>query len=84
MSLFSLDDDAKELLTSRVVNVFEETDEIYAEDFNLQKLSSLVSSNYKNVPQVVNEHFGKNFNAVLNDYRIQEACRPLDARCFFC
>lgn len=73
----SLDDDAKELLTSRVVNLFEETTEIYAEDFNLQKLSSLVSSNYKNVSQVVNEHFGKNFNAVLNDYRIQEACRRL-------
>ena len=46
-----------------------------AEDFNLNKLATLVGSNYKNVSQVINELMGKNFNALLNEYRIQEACR---------
>jgi AraC-like DNA-binding protein len=27
------------------------------------------------VSQVINEQMGKNFNALLNEYRIQEACR---------
>jgi len=73
-----LADDEKELLRNRIMNIFEQTDEIFAEDFNMQKLASLVNSNYKNVSQVINEVMGKNFSALLNEYRIQEACRRLN------
>ena len=73
----TLDDDEKELLTKRILKLLEETDEIYASDFNLNKLADLTGSNYKNVSQTINEQFGKNFNQLLNEYRIKEACRRL-------
>jgi len=71
----NLADDDKEILINRILKLFEDTDEIYAEDFNMQKLASLVASNYNNVSQVINERMGKNFNQLLNEYRINEACR---------
>ena len=71
----SLADNDKTILHGRIMNIFENTDEIFSEDFNMNKLASLVGSNYKNVSQVINEMIGKNFNALLNEYRIQEACR---------
>lgn len=70
-----LAEDDKSILQDRIMNLFENTDEIFAEDFNMNKLASLVNSNYKNVSQVINELMGKNFNTLLNEYRIQEACR---------
>ena len=73
----TLDDDEKELLTKRILKLLEESDEIYASDFNLNKLAELAGSNYKNVSQTINEQFGKNFNQLLNEYRIKEACRRL-------
>ena len=71
----TLAEDEKTMLQDRIMNLFENTDEIFAEDFNMNKLADLVGSNYKNVSQVINELIGKNFNALLNEYRIQEACR---------
>lgn len=74
----TLDDDDKTMLTNRILKVFEDTEEIFALDFNMQKLATLVNSNYNNVSQVVNEQFGKNFSQLLNEYRIKEACRRLN------
>ena len=71
----TLADDDKTMLQNRIMNIFENTDEIFAEDFNMNKLAALVGTNYKNVSQVINELIGKNFNTLLNEYRIQEACR---------
>lgn len=71
----TLAEDDKTMLQHRIINLFENTDEIFAEDFNMNKLATLVGSNYKNVSQVINELIGKNFNTLLNEYRIQEACR---------
>ena len=71
----TLAEDEKTMLQARIMNLFENTDEIFAEDFNMNKLADLVGSNYKNVSQVINELIGKNFNSLLNEYRIQEACR---------
>lgn len=71
----TLAEDDKTMLQNRIMNLFENTDEIFAEDFNMNKLAALVGSNYKNVSQVINELIGKNFNTLLNEYRIQEACR---------
>lgn len=74
----SLDDDDKLMLTKSILHIFEDTEEIYHPDFNLNKLAELVGSNYKNVSQIINEQIGKNFNQLLNEYRIKEACRRLD------
>lgn len=71
----NLADDDKDMLMNRILRLFEDTEEIYSEDFNMQKLASLVGSNYNNVSQVINECTGKNFSQLLNEYRIKEACR---------
>ena len=72
-----LTDDAKELLAQRIDAVMQNTDEICNSDFNLDRLAELTESNYKEVSQVINEHYGKNFKALLNECRIREACRRL-------
>lgn len=72
-----LTDDAKELLAQRIDAVMQNTDEICNSDFNLDRLAELAGSNYKEVSQVINERYGKNFKALLNECRIHEACRRL-------
>ena len=73
----TLDDDDKMIITERIFKLFEDSEEFLATDFNMNKLAELVGSNYKNVSQVVNENFKKNFNTLLNEYRIKEACRRM-------
>lgn len=46
-------------------------------DFNLDMLSGLVKSNNKYVSQAINETFGKNFSAYINEYRVNLACQRL-------
>lgn len=73
----TLDEDNKIVITERIFKLFEDSEEYLAADFNMNKLAELVGTNYKNVSQVINENFKKNFNALLNEYRIKEACRRL-------
>ena len=74
----TLGDDDKAALTDRILKVFENGDEIFESNFDMNRLADLVGSTYKNVSQTVNEQLGKNFNQVLNEYRIKEACRRLN------
>lgn len=73
----TLDEDEKVVITERIFKLFEDSEEYLSTDFNLNKLADLVGSNYKNVSQVINENFKKNFNTLLNEYRIKEACRRM-------
>lgn len=73
----TLDEDDKVVITERIFKLFEDSEEYLSTDFNLNKLADLVGSNYKNVSQVINENFKKNFNTLLNEYRIKEACRRM-------
>lgn len=74
----TLGDDDKAALTDRILRVFENGEEIFESSFDMNRLAELVGSTYKNVSQTVNEQLGKNFNQVLNEYRIKEACRRLN------
>ena len=59
----------------------ETSDEVYQENFSLDRLTQLVdvkSPNY--VSQVLNEHYDHTFKEMLNDYRIREACRRINDR----
>jgi AraC-like DNA-binding protein len=47
-------------------------------NFHLARLATLADSNYKHVSQVINEVYQKNFNTLLNEYRIKEVCRRLN------
>ncbi|TFG79294.1 MAG: AraC family transcriptional regulator [Flavobacteriales bacterium] len=47
---------------------------IYKEnDLNLETLADRLNTTRHNASQVVNEHFGMNFNELINTYRIREA-----------
>ena len=70
------DDDAKELYAA-VLGVMENSDEIYKLGFNVERLSELVHSRPRYVSQAINQEYGSNFNSLLNEYRIKEACRRL-------
>ena len=68
----SLDTEAKQRIVNKIAEVLETSTEIYSADFSLARL------NYKYVSQVINETYHQNFNALLNDYRIKEACLRLN------
>ncbi len=66
-------------LLHRIFYVMETSDEVYQENFSLDRLTQLVdvkSPNY--VSQVLNEHYDHTFKEMLNDYRIREACRRIN------
>ena len=68
-------------LLHRIFYVMETSDEVYQENFSLDRLTQLVdvkSPNY--VSQVLNEHYDHTFKEMLNDYRIREACRRINDR----
>lgn len=73
-----LQNNSKSDLVSRIISVFENTDVICSVDFSAIKLAELTESKYNYVSQVINENFGCNFNAVLNEYRIKEACNRMN------
>lgn len=74
----SLTDQGKESLLQKVMSVMETSDEIFQQDFSLARLSALVEADHHHVSQVVNEQPSQGFAALLNDYRIKEACRRMN------
>lgn len=64
-------------LIERITAVMESSPEVYKETFSRQRLAELVGSNYKAVSRAINTCKGCNFNMLLNEYRIKEACRRL-------
>lgn len=67
----------KDEIMQHIEQVFMDTDTICADTFSLGQLSSLTGFSYKVVSQVINERYGKNFNTLLAERRICEACRRL-------
>jgi AraC-like DNA-binding protein len=73
-----LDEDTRAALIERIRRVLESSPEVFSDTFSLDRLSELVEAKHSNyVSQVINEHFGCNFNAMVNDRRIKEACRRM-------
>ena len=73
-----LDEDTRAALIERISNVMESSPEVFSDTFSLDRLSEMVEAKHSNyVSQVINEHFGCNFNAMVNDRRIKEACRRM-------
>lgn len=74
----NLADDEKQRLFEKIEQTLSADQSIYLQNFTLAQLSQLVGSNYKKVSQVINEISGDNFNMLLNEYRIKEACRRIN------
>ncbi len=62
---------------TRILGIFESSDEIFDPNFSVERLAALAGMRPKNVSQVINQVTGKNFNTLLGDYRVREACRIL-------
>lgn len=72
-----LKDAQKQQLIDAINKVMEEGDQYCQQDFTIATLAKLIESNDRYVSLVVNEHFGKSFTELLNDYRIKKACERL-------
>ena len=65
-------------LLHRVFLVMETSDEIFSPDFSLPRLAELVGDTRNNVSEAINLRYHDNFNGLLNEYRIKEACRRIN------
>lgn len=73
----ALTDDAKRSLLDAVQHVMDCPENFCRPDFSLELLARLTESNPKYVSQVINELQGCNFSTMLNQCRINEACKLL-------
>ncbi|MBQ7471546.1 MAG: tetratricopeptide repeat protein [Prevotella sp.] len=72
-----LNDEQMARLAKKITSVMEDISVISNPDFNQAMLVQLTDSNTTYVSNVINTVFGKNFKTLLNEYRINEACRRL-------
>lgn len=79
----SLTEDDKDNLMQQILVVMETSDDIYAENFLLDQLAQLVEARPNHVSQVINEKYDGGFYAMLNEYRIKEACRRMNDKAGF-
>lgn len=73
----ALDENVKQDLRQRIGRIMDDVAIISSPDFSLQQLVELVESNSRYVSQVINECYGCNFKALLNDRRVKEVCRRM-------
>jgi AraC-like DNA-binding protein len=67
-------------LLHRVFMVMETSEEIYSSDFTLPRLAELVGDTRNNVSEAINLRYRDNFNGLINEYRVKEACRRINDR----
>jgi len=73
-----LDHDDEQAVFDKVSEVMATSPEVYSFGFSLNRLSELCDLRLHYVSQAINAVYGNNFNALLNDYRIREACRRMN------
>ena len=66
------------MLYDKIQQILANSKVIFDTDFSLQKLADLTETSYKKVSQVINEKAGCNFNNLINEYRVKEACRRMN------
>lgn len=72
-----MDEETKDELQRRLIDIMDSDPSIYEEGFTLDSLAVLAQANPNYVSQVINEKCHCNFNTFLNEYRIKEACRRM-------
>lgn len=73
-----LSDEVRENLAREIMRVMDETDDYCSPDFSLETLAASTGSNPRYVSEVINDVMGKNFRALLNEYRVRRAMQRLD------
>lgn len=61
----------------KIDSVFNGSDEIFHQDFTLNRLADIIDMKYWTLSPLIKQIYDKNFNALINEYRIREACRRL-------
>lgn len=61
----------------RIMEVLEKSTEIFEIGFSVEKAAMLTGIHSRRISKVLNSVFGKNFNLVVQELRIKEACRIL-------
>ncbi len=72
-----LSEDQKQGILRKVLDVTESSASIFYVDFSLETLADMTGVNSKYVSKVINEAYGCNFRAFINEIRIREAQRRL-------
>lgn len=72
-----LDRETREQIAKEILDVMQDTEAIGKCEFTVRKLAERIGTKERYVSYVINECFNKNFNALLNEYRIAEAKRIL-------
>lgn len=61
----------------QIIDVMENSDDVYAQGFNVGRLAELTGFSLRLVSQVINQKSGSSFSRLLTEYRIREASRRL-------
>lgn len=72
-----LDDEVTDKIYHKILAEMANVETICSVDLTLRMLADKIDESYKEVSQVINGKLGKNFNTLLGEYRIKEACRRL-------
>lgn len=72
-----LGDDQRASLLEKIYQQMDDVSFICQQDLTIERLAHAVGSNEKYVSQAINESMNKNFNTLLNEYRIREICKRL-------
>ena len=70
-------DNSEKELADKISEIMKSDPRIFALEFTIDSLAEIVGEKKYIVSQVINKHFGMNFNNFLADFRIKEACRRL-------
>lgn len=73
----SIDSEKKADLIERIKTVMADTKTICTPGFTIEQLTQIIESKNKLVSQIINETYGCNFNTLLSNTRIKEACRRM-------
>lgn len=70
---FQLDPETCRDIKDKIISVMEDTAVISQREFTIKKLSEIIDTRERYVSYVLNECMHRNFNALLNEYRIAKA-----------
>lgn len=62
-----------------IMEVLENSPEIFEVGFSIEKASSLTGVQSRRISKILNSAYNKNFNTILQELRIREACRMLES-----
>lgn len=62
---------------NKVIEFMETSNEIYNNNFTAERFAELLGYKMRQISSAISEMTGKNFNTILGEYRVREACRRI-------